>query len=205
MGLSIWMASQTTSRQTRARQTSCVQSTQNANNSRTLQELDAVRNENHTLQQELQVARVHWTELQEEFKAIREERDSLKLALQIVSKDLYHKSFVMQTDNIRVDTEYQDAQDFVLVGKKKKTGDQRNQSSTDTNADRRHSHSRSPTWQYSWTYLLLNLYKQSSKLPITAWAKMFADDTNITISGSSLADLALNKRLTQNYWTFTVS
>ena len=159
MALSIWMASQTTSRQTRARQTSCVQSTQNANNSKTLQELDAVRNENHTLQQELQVARVHWTELQKEFKVIREERDSLKLALQIVSKDLYHKSFVMQTDNIRVDTEYQDAQDFVLVGKKKKTGDQRNQSSTDTNADRRHSHSRSPTWQYSWFYLLLNLYK----------------------------------------------
>ena len=114
------MASQTTSRQTRARQTSCVQSTQNANNSKTLQELDAVKNENHTLQQELQAARVHYTELQKELKAIREERDSLKLALQIVSKDLYHKSFVMQTDNIRVDTEYQDAQDFVLVGKKKR-------------------------------------------------------------------------------------
>ena len=53
------MALQTTSRQTRAKQTSWVQSTQNANTSKTLQELDAVRNENHTLQQELQVARVH--------------------------------------------------------------------------------------------------------------------------------------------------
>ena len=47
-----------------------------------------------------------------------------------VSKDLYHNSFPMQPDNSRVDTEYQDAQDFVLVGKKKKTGDQQNQSST---------------------------------------------------------------------------
>ena len=64
-----------------------MQSTQNANNSKTLQELDAVKNENHTLQQELQAARVHYTELQKELKAIREERDSLKLALQIVSKD----------------------------------------------------------------------------------------------------------------------
>ena len=147
---------------------SCVQSTQNANNSKTLQELDAVKNENHTLQQELQAARVHYTELQKELKAIREERDSLKLALQIVSKDLYHNSFVMQPDNIRVDTEYQDAQDFVLVGKKKKTGDELNQSSTETNADRRHSHSRSPTGQYSWSFVFLNLYKRSSKLPITA-------------------------------------
>ena len=75
---------------------SCVQSTQNANNSKTLQELDAVKNENHTLQQELRATRVHYTELQKELKAIREERDSLKLALQIVSKDLYHNSFVMQ-------------------------------------------------------------------------------------------------------------
>ena len=38
---------------------SCVQSTQNANNSKTLQEPDAVKNENHTLQQELHAARVH--------------------------------------------------------------------------------------------------------------------------------------------------
>ena len=62
----------------------------------------------------------------------------MKLALQIVSKDLYHKSFARQPDNFRVDTEYQDAQDFVLVGKKKKTGDQQNQPSTETNADGRH-------------------------------------------------------------------
>ena len=52
------------------------------------------------------------TELQKELEATREERDSLKLALQIVSKDLYHNSLAMQTDNSRVDTEYQDAQDF---------------------------------------------------------------------------------------------
>ena len=117
---------------------SCVQSTLNENNSKTLQELDGVKNENHTLQQESQAARVHHTELQEELKAIREDRDSLKLALQIVSKDLYHKSFARQPDNSRVDTEYQDAQDFVLVGKKKKTGDQQNQLSTETNADGRH-------------------------------------------------------------------
>ena len=121
---------------------SCVQSTQYANNSKTLQELDAVKNENHTLQQELQAARVHYTELQKELKAIREERDSLKLALQIVSKDLYHNSFAMQPDNSRVDTEYQDTQDFVLVGKKKKTGDQQNQPSTETNQDGRHSQSK---------------------------------------------------------------
>ena len=39
----------------------------------------------------------------------------------------------MQPDNIHVDTdEYQDIQDSGLVGKKKKTGDQQNQSSTDT-------------------------------------------------------------------------
>ena len=97
-----------------------MQSTQNANNSKTLQELDAVKNENHTLQQELQAARVHYTELQKELKAIREERDSLKLVLQLVSKDLYHNSFAMQTDNSHVDTEYQDAQDFVLVRKRRR-------------------------------------------------------------------------------------
>ena len=57
----------------------------------------------------------------------------MKLALQIVSKDLYHNSFAMQPDNSRVDTEYQDAQDFVLVREKKKTGDQQNQPSTETN------------------------------------------------------------------------
>ena len=102
----------------------CVQSTQNANNSKTLQELDAVKNENHTLQQALQAARVHHTGVQKELKAIREERDPLKLALQIVFKGFYHNSFAMQPDNSRVDGEYQDAQDFVLVGKKKKTGDQ---------------------------------------------------------------------------------
>ena len=107
-----------------------MQSTQNANNSKTLQELDAVKNENHTLQQELQAARVHHTEVQKELKAIPEERDPLKLALQIVSKGFYHNSFAMQPDDSRVDTKYQDAQDFVLVGKKKKTGDQQNQSST---------------------------------------------------------------------------
>lgn len=95
-----------------------MQSTQYANNSKTLQELDAVKNENHTLQQELQAARVHYTELQKELKAIREERDSLKLALQIVSKYLYHNSFAMQPDNSRVDTEYQDTQDFCFGGKK---------------------------------------------------------------------------------------
>ena len=57
--------------------------------------------------------------LQKELKAIREEKDSLKLALQIVSKDLYQNSaFVMQPDNIHVDTdEYQDIQDSGLVGK----------------------------------------------------------------------------------------
>ena len=82
---------------------SCVQWTQYAYNSKTLQELDAVKNENHILQQELQAARVHYTELQKELKAIREEKDSLKLALQIVSKDLYPNSFAMQPDNSRVD------------------------------------------------------------------------------------------------------
>ena len=102
-----------------------------------MQELDAVKNR----KQELQAARVHNTELQKELKAIREERDSLKLALQIVSKDLYQNSFAMQPDNSRVDTEYQDAQDFVLVGKKK-TGDQQNQPSTETNPDGRHSQSK---------------------------------------------------------------
>ena len=119
-----------------------MQSTQNANNSKTLQELDAVKNENHTLQQELQAARVHYTELQKELKAIREERDSLKLALQLVSKDLYHNSFAMQTDNSHVDTEYKDAQDFVLVRKKKKTDDLQNHPSTETNLDGRHSQSK---------------------------------------------------------------
>ena len=59
-----------------------------------------------------------------------------------VSKDLYHNSFPMQPDNSRVDTEYQDAQDFVLVGKKKKTGDQQNQPSTVTKLDGRHSQSK---------------------------------------------------------------
>ena len=72
------------------------------------------------LQQELQAARVHYTRLQKELKAIPKERDSLKLALQIVSKDLCHNSFFMQPDNIRVDKEYQDTQDFVLVGKRRK-------------------------------------------------------------------------------------
>lgn len=66
-----------------------------------MQELDAVKNMNHTLQQELQAARVHHTELQ---------RDSMKLVLQIVSKGLYHNSFSMRPDNSRVDTE--NAQDF---------------------------------------------------------------------------------------------
>ena len=111
---------------------SCVQSMQYANNLKTLQELDAVKNENHTLQQELQAARVHYTKLQKELKAMQEERESLKLALQIVSKDLYHNSFAMQPDNSRVDMNYQDTQDFVLVGKKKKTGDQQNQPSKET-------------------------------------------------------------------------
>ena len=86
--------------------------------------LDVIKNEKHILQQEIQAAKVHYTELQKVLKVIREERDSLKLALQIVSKD---NSFVMQPDNIRVDTEYQDTQNFVLVGKKKKTGVQQNQ------------------------------------------------------------------------------
>ena len=45
----------------------------------------------------------------------------------------------MQPDNIRANTEYQDTQDFVLVGRKWKTGHQQNQSSTETNTDRRHS------------------------------------------------------------------
>ena len=52
----------------------CMQLTQYANNSKTLLELDAVKNENRTLQQELQAARVHYTELQKELKAIREEK-----------------------------------------------------------------------------------------------------------------------------------
>ena len=47
---------------------SCVQSMQYANNSKTLQELSAVKNKNHTLRQELQAARVHYTELQKELK-----------------------------------------------------------------------------------------------------------------------------------------
>ena len=51
-------------------------------------------------------------------KLFEKKKISLKQALQIVSKDLYHNSFVMQPDNIRVDTEYQDAQHFVLVGTK---------------------------------------------------------------------------------------
>ena len=110
---------------------SCEQSTQNANNSKTLHELDAVKNGHHTLQQELQAARVHYNELQKELKAIWEERDSLKLVLQIVSNNLFHNLFVMQPNNSCVDTEYQDAQDFVLVGKLK-TSDQQN-------ADGRHS------------------------------------------------------------------
>ena len=78
------------------------------------------------LQQELQAARVHYTRLQKELKAIRKERDSLKLALQIVSKDLYHNSFFMQPDNIRVDKEYQDTQDFILVGKRRRPATKKN-------------------------------------------------------------------------------
>ena len=52
-----------------------------ASNSNTLQELDAVKDENHTLQQRLQAARVHYTEVQKELKAIREERPSTVTAL----------------------------------------------------------------------------------------------------------------------------
>ena len=50
----------------------------------------------------------------------------------------------MQPDNSRIDTEFQaNAQDFVLVGnKKKKTGDQQNQPSTETNADGKYSQSK---------------------------------------------------------------
>lgn len=95
-----------------------------------MQELDAVKNVNHTLQQELQAARVHHTELQ---------RDSMKLVLQIVSKGLYHNSFSMRPDNCHIDTE--NAQDFVLVGKKKIDDQQNseNQPSTERNVDGCHS------------------------------------------------------------------
>lgn len=65
-------------------------------------------NTSNTLQDllhELHATTVRCLEPQKELIATREERDSLKLSLQIVSKESYKNPSVTQPHNNRVDTE----------------------------------------------------------------------------------------------------
>lgn len=70
-----------------------------------LARLAATKKDNQALQHELHATTVRCLEPQKELIATREERDSLKLSLQIVSKESYKNPSVTQPHNNRVDTE----------------------------------------------------------------------------------------------------